>query len=95
MSEREVRLSEAARRDLDRLADFLAGKSARSAMRASVAMSEAVLSLGQFPERGRPGRRPGWRERVVRFGAAAYIIQYRVDENTVFVARIFHSRERR
>lgn len=95
MSIRSVRLSPAAHDDLDRLADFLSEKSERAATKASEAMAEAVLSLRQFPERGRPGKRRGWREFVVRFGQAAYIIQYRVETESVFVARIFHSREHR
>ena len=95
MNTRPVRLAIAARRDLDRLTEFLAGKSERAALSASQVLVAAVLSLEQFSERGRPMKRRGWRERVVRFGNAAYIIQYRVSETEVFVARIFHSRERR
>ena len=90
---RLVRLSPAARRDLARLEDFLAEKSERAAARSSEVIADAVLSLRAFPERGRIGKRPGWRELVIRFGRAAYVIQYRVDPDVVFVARIFHSNE--
>ena len=95
MNSRPVRLSVAAKGDLDRLTDFLAERSETAAVRASKAIADAVLSLGEFAERGRPGKRAGWRELVVRFGGAAYIIQYKAEPDAVFVARIFHSRERR
>ncbi|QUD89914.1 type II toxin-antitoxin system RelE/ParE family toxin [Phenylobacterium montanum] len=80
---------------MQRLADFLAQGSERAARRASEALGNAVLSLGELPERGRPGVRQGWRELVIPFGAAAYVVQYRVEADSVFVARIFHSREAR
>ena len=73
--------------------DFLAEKGERAAARSSEVIADAVLSLRAFPERGRNGKRPGWRELVIRFGRAAYVIQYRVDPDVVFVARIFHSNE--
>ncbi len=38
---------------------------------------------------------PRLRELVVRFGRDAYIIQYRVDSESVVAARIFHSLEQR
>ncbi len=47
-----------------------------------------------MPDRARPG--PGaYRELLVPFGSAAYIVQFRRDERTVLVARIFHSLEDR
>ncbi len=95
MTVRQVRLSEAARDDTHRLAQFLVDKNPKAAEKASDAISHAVLSLDELSERGRPAGPPGWRELVVRFGRAAYIIQYFVEPNTVFVARIFHSDERR
>jgi plasmid stabilization system protein ParE len=79
---------------LDRLTDFLASENERAALRASQVIAEAVLSLAEFANRGRPARRRGWRELVARFGNAAYVIQYRVYETEVLVTRIFHSRER-
>ena len=95
MSLRPVRLSPAVGHDLDRLASFLAETNERAAIRSSELITDAILSLAEFAERGRSGRREGWRELVVRFGAAAYVIQYWVEPATVFVARVFHSREQR
>jgi plasmid stabilization system protein ParE len=95
VSRRAVRLSPAARRDIHRLSEFLALSDEHTAVRAGETIIAAVLSLNEFSERGRVGPRDGFRELVVRFGRAAYIIQYRVDPETVFVTRIFHSREDR
>jgi plasmid stabilization system protein ParE len=92
---RSIRLSAAAGRDLERLADFLGAKSERAATRAVDLIASAVMSLEQFAERGYPSKRSGWRELSVRFGRSAYIVRYRIDGDSVFVTRIFHGLERR
>jgi plasmid stabilization system protein ParE len=92
---RSVRLLPRALHDLARLEDFLATKSPRAASRAAEALSRAVLSLGDYSERGRMISESGIRELAVQFGRDGYVIQYRVDEQTVLVARIFHAREGR
>ena len=65
---RAVDLAPRARRDLLRLVDFLGEKSPRAADAAFAAISEGLLSLGDFPERGRRARRGAWRELRVKFG---------------------------
>jgi toxin ParE1/3/4 len=92
---RDVRLTSIANRDLARLVDFLADRNPAAALRAYDILEEAILSLDQFSERGRPGPEPGQRELIVPFGSGAYVVQYRVDPTTVVVARIFHGREDR
>jgi plasmid stabilization system protein ParE len=92
---RSVRLAPAARGDLVRLIDFLSSKSRPAATKASEAIVQAVRSLGEFSDRGRPGKREHWRELIVRFGRSAYIVQYRVYPSAVLVTRIFHNRENR
>lgn len=94
MVARAVRLTPAAAADLGRLVDFLSRKSERAAQSAATSIERAVLSLAELSERGRTTPVPGLRELVVRFGRDAYIIQYRVDSDSVVVARIFHSLER-
>jgi plasmid stabilization system protein ParE len=92
----EVRLSKQAERDLVGLVDFLRDASPRAADAAYAAIEEALLSLAELPNRGRPSqRRPQHREIVVRFGRYGYILQYRVDAKHVVVARIKDSRRRR
>lgn len=50
--------------------------------------------LMDFPENGRPmgdkSKRP---ELYIPFGAGAYVIRYRIYRDTVFIIRIWHSRE--
>lgn len=63
--------------------------------RAAEEIAKGIEALAEFPDRGRPMLRSGRRELFVPFGRDAYVIQYRVFSQVVFVARIFHSRENR
>ena len=63
-------------------------------MRAGETIKAALRGLQTLPLRTR-ARPDGLHELSVRFGAGAYVIQYRIDADTVVIARIFHSRERR
>lgn len=66
-----------------------------AAERATRAIRSAVLSLDENAERGILISDRGTRELRVRFGRNGYAVQYRVADDTVLVARIFHVRERR
>lgn len=92
---RSVRLLPAARVDLARLEAFLAEKNARAAVRAALAIAAGVRSLAEHAERHRDLTGRGVRELPVRFGRDGYVIQYRVRDAEVLVARIFHVREDR
>ncbi|MBR7620666.1 type II toxin-antitoxin system RelE/ParE family toxin [Phenylobacterium sp. 20VBR1] len=89
----EVRLSVRARIDLERLVDFLVRKNPNAARRARQTLAEGFASLAEFADRGRQGPRADLRELPVRFGRAAYVIQYRIEPDRVIVAHIFHSME--
>lgn len=91
---RAVRLSDAANRDLARLAAFLQPDSPAAAVRARAALEIALNSLAKFPDRGREGR-GGLRELKAAFGRDGYVIRYSVGPHIVLVTRIFHARERR
>ena len=93
---RSVRLAVAARRDINRLVDFLAERNELAATKAGELIINAVLSLATLSERGHLAVAPDWRELFVRFGRGGYVIRYRVvDDKTVVVTRIFHNLERR
>ncbi|MDZ4870330.1 MAG: type II toxin-antitoxin system RelE/ParE family toxin [Alphaproteobacteria bacterium] len=83
--------------DLERLKTFLADKDAKASERAATALVEAIGSLGNLPERGRPSAVQGLRELVVPFGQSAYVVRYayRASTETVFIVRIWHGREDR
>jgi toxin ParE1/3/4 len=92
---RAVRLTSIANRDLVRVVEFLAERNPAAALRAHDTLEAAIQALETFSERGRPGPQPDLRELIVPFGSGAYVVQYRVDQTTVVVARIFHGREDR
>lgn len=91
---RAVRFSPDAELDLDRLSDFLAAVAPAAAVRAANEIRSGILSLRNFPEQG--ARVNGTlRQLIIPFGDSGYVVQYRVDPETIVVARIFHMREDR
>jgi plasmid stabilization system protein ParE len=92
---RSVALTPRAERDLLRLMRFLGAKNPRAARAAFGALQNGLRSLEEFPERGRQARRPNHRELHVTYGRDGYVVLYRVDQQSVLVARIFHAREER
>ena len=91
---REVRLTVRAKHDLSRLEAFLIAKSPEAARRAVDAIAAGILSLGEHAERGHVGPRSDLREIPVIFGNSGYVIQYRVSDANVVIARIKHALER-
>jgi plasmid stabilization system protein ParE len=93
----QVVLLRRARADLVRLRRFLQPHGEALSQRAVDALFGAAHSLRDFPERGRPAAKPGYRELIVPFGRRPYVIRYRVDHdrNTVVIVRIWHGRELR
>ncbi|MCP5432755.1 MAG: type II toxin-antitoxin system RelE/ParE family toxin [Alphaproteobacteria bacterium] len=90
---RPVRLRPAAERDLERLAEFIVEHDPKAALRAVRVLRQAILSLEELPERGRPGPRADLRELFVRFGQSHYVIRYQVRPDAIVVTRIWHARE--
>lgn len=89
-----IRVADAAYRDLVRLSAWLAPKSPRAADLAADALTDAITSLAEFPDRGR-ALRAGIRELPVKFGRYGYIVRYRVSAAGVMVTRLRHVRESR
>jgi toxin ParE1/3/4 len=78
--------------DLERLHDFVNFKAPGAALRIRAELIRAGAGLSVFPRRGRNGVIEGTREYVL----GDYLIVYRVvDENTLHIVRVFHSREKR
>jgi plasmid stabilization system protein ParE len=69
-------VSEAALADLERLHLFLADNNSAAANRAAIVLHKAILSLGVFPERGRPSGMPNVRELIAPFGRSNYLLRY-------------------
>ncbi|MBC7670640.1 MAG: type II toxin-antitoxin system RelE/ParE family toxin [Gemmatimonadaceae bacterium] len=90
----KVEISAAARRDIQYLRRWLAGRSPDTAKRASQTIVVAIASLNQFPERGLSVR-GDLRELIVPFGSAGSVLRYGIVADRVTIARVFHSLERR
>ena len=83
--------------DIERLREFLADRDSRAAQRAAATLDQAIRSLQEFPDRGRPSGIPGIRELVVPFGRSGYLIRYVhvAASSAVVIVRIWHGREQR
>lgn len=84
-----VEIARAANRELQAAFDYLRSRNPGAARAVRSAVRRAILSLREFPQRGRPATLAGTRELVVR--GAPYVIVYSVRQETVFVARIRHT----
>jgi toxin ParE1/3/4 len=91
---RAVEFSPTARRDLNRLRQWLEERAPHATREAVDVIIAGYRSLGEFPERGR-AIPEGLRELVVPFGSAGYVLQYDVQPRQVTILRIFHGLEDR
>jgi plasmid stabilization system protein ParE len=89
-----VEFSPTARRDLDRLRQWLEERAPHVTHRAAETIVAASRSLGEFPERGRLVPE-NLRELIIPFGTTSYVIQYDVQPQHVIILRIFHALEDR
>ena len=88
-----VRWTEAAARDLTAICDYIQiHNSAESARRVALRIHESLSSLPQFPHIGRPGKKNGTRELVIR--GLPFLAIYRVGEEVIEVVRILHAAQR-
>lgn len=90
-------VSKEAAADFTRLREFLMDRNPGAAQRAAAAISNAIRSLGMYPERGRQSAVTNARELVVPFGRSAYIVRYALlaESDEVIILRVWHGRERR
>ena len=88
-----VRWTEAAARDLTAICDYIqVHNGAEAARKVALCIYEQVSSLPQFPHIGRPGRKNGTRELVIR--GLPFLAIYRVDEEVIEVVRVLHGAQR-
>ena len=84
-----LRWTEPAARDLTHICDFIQEHdSSATARRLALSIYGSVSTLAEFPERGRPGRKPGTRELI--FAGLPYLAIYRLRRDTVEILRILH-----
>ncbi|MDE1159435.1 MAG: type II toxin-antitoxin system RelE/ParE family toxin [Neorhizobium sp.] len=92
----EIRYTDEALEDFDRLYDYLIAYDLDLADRAYGAIRNAIRLLEQFPFscRKAAGGNPLLRELLVPFGSSGYIVLFRIDgSEAVTVAAIRHQRE--
>ena len=91
----KLSVSRAAIADVERLHEFLSEKDNSAAQRAAGAIDDAVRSLLDFPQRGRPSGIAGVRELIVPFGQSAYVVRYAYLAGRDVILRVWHGREER
>ena len=84
----QLRWTEEAADDLERIADYLLIHAPDRAAELVRAVYDAPATLLTFPQRGRPGKRDGTRELVL--APLPYIVVYTVRTDLIFVVRILH-----
>ncbi|WP_242395538.1 type II toxin-antitoxin system RelE/ParE family toxin [Anaeromyxobacter oryzisoli] len=91
-----VRWSPEARRDAVRLSAFLRKRHPPAVHQFWTRIVSVADALSANPRIGRAADDDeAERQIVVRFGGAGYVIRYRVDEDDVVIARVWHAREHR
>jgi plasmid stabilization system protein ParE len=92
----QLRVSEAAQEDQERLFDFLAANDLQAAIRARAAIEKAYefVELMPFACRKAADSTPFLRELVIPFGSDGYVALFEIeDSNTVTILAIRHQRE--
>jgi len=84
----QVRWTTAAARDLENIADYLFEKTPQNAARLIREICDAVFALNTYPNRGRPGKKSGTRELVLR--SLPYIVVYQIAGDVLHIVRILH-----
>ena len=84
----QLRWTEEAADDLERIADYLLNHTPGRAPELVRAVYDAPSALLTFPNRGRLGKKEGTRELVL--SPLPYIVVYAVRGDVIFVVRILH-----
>lgn len=85
----------AARADLIRLRRFVDPHNPEAARRAAETIKEGAKLLVAHPAIGKRVEERQDRELLVPFGQRGYVLRYRLEDQTVFVLRVWHSLEKR
>ena len=88
----QLRWTEEAANDLERIADYLLPHAPDRADQLIQRIYDAPSSLLTLPNRGRPGKLRGTREHVL--SPLPYVVVYAVRGDVVFVIRILHGAQR-
>lgn len=98
MSDYQIKWLPGAPRDLARLREFINKDNPLAAKKAGLRILSAVNILTKNSEAGIPSPDEGcdmFRDQYAPFGQGGYTIRYRVDQHTILIVRVWHSREER
>lgn len=85
-----------AKDDIQRVYTFLLDKDRRAAVRCVRMLKRVADKLLEFPHIGRRvDDETERRELFIPFGAAAYVLRYRIHGESIVIIRVWHSREER
>jgi toxin ParE1/3/4 len=88
----QLRWSEDAADDLERITNYLFEETPQHAPALVRAIYKAPAALLSFPHRGRPGKKVGTRELVL--SPLPYIVIYRIAGDVIHVLRILHGAQK-
>jgi plasmid stabilization system protein ParE len=80
--------------DLVRLREFVAVNNPQAAKNAAQTIKEAALKLEELPNIGKPVvDLPDYRDLYIKFGAAGYVMRYRIHQADVYIVHVRHYSE--
>jgi len=88
----ELRWTEEAAADLERITDYLFDKTPVHAPELARAIYNAPTALLSFPYLGRVGKKQGTRELVL--APLPYLMVYRISGDVIHIARILHGAQK-
>jgi addiction module RelE/StbE family toxin len=88
----QLRWSEEAASDLDRITNYLFEETPQHAPELVRAIYKAPCALLAFPHRGRHGKKEGTRELVL--SPLPYIIVYRIAGDAIHILRVLHGAQK-
>jgi addiction module RelE/StbE family toxin len=89
----KVRITPAARADLEAIDAFIRRDNPDAAQRVTEALRARIELLERYPNLGRPGKLPGTRELVI--ARLPYLVIYRLHASSVEILRVMHTSQRR
>lgn len=77
--------------DIVRLRGFVAAKNPKTAKKAAQIIKKAAAKLKELPNVGKPAADlPEYRDLPIQFGAAGYIMRYKIHQDDVYIIQIRH-----
>lgn len=80
--------------DIVRLRKFVAANNPEAAKKAAQIIKNATKKLEGLPNIGRPvANLPDYRDLLIKFGAAGYVMRYRIYRDDIYIVHVRHYRK--